>query len=130
MQRDQADLWFSKAVRLAADYVCANCHMDYSHEPGMCQNCHVHSRKFRSIRWDTQNAICMCAKCHAYYTDHPIYWGEFVAKYFGAGHEEILLEKKNQIFKATKEIRREIAAHYRQEFRRMTETGDRNLISY
>lgn len=54
---------------------------------GACQACgktlnlqcaHVISRRFANTRCDEDNAFCLCAGCHMYYTDHPVEFGTFV----------------------------------------------------
>lgn len=43
---------------------------------GYCEKCgttenlqcsHVHSRTYLNLRWDTQNAKCMCYRCHFFF---------------------------------------------------------------
>lgn len=55
---------------------------------GKCEKCgeskyellhtaHIYSRKFGSVRYDQDNAVCLCAKCHRWAHDMPIeftYW--------------------------------------------------------
>jgi len=45
-------------------------------EMGFCQRCgktsnlqcaHIYSRKNLSIRWDFENAVCLCAGCHLFW---------------------------------------------------------------
>lgn len=38
------------------------------------QAAHIHSRKFRSTRWDTDNGHCLCAGCHFWAHQHPTTW--------------------------------------------------------
>jgi hypothetical protein len=41
---------------------------------GNLQCCHVMSRRYRAIRWNEDNAVCMCAAHHYYYTNKPLEW--------------------------------------------------------
>ena len=33
--------------------------------------------RYRAIRWLRENAVCMCAAHHLYYTHHPLEWEDF-----------------------------------------------------
>ena len=72
----RADDLFSKIVRSRG--ACCNC--------GKTENlqcAHVISRRFANTRCDEWNAFCLCARCHHYYTDHPVDWGKFVLEVMG-----------------------------------------------
>jgi hypothetical protein len=56
--------------------------------------------------------------------------GVWVEKYIGVGAMELLREKKNHIVKVTKAEEKEIAAHYRKEYRRMVEEGSFEFVSW
>ena len=54
---------------------------------GKCEACgstenlqcaHIHSRRYRNIRWNISNAICLCRGHHFYYTNHPLEWEQFI----------------------------------------------------
>lgn len=40
---------------------------------------HRVKRKARSVRWDTDNADCLCHECHAYFETRPIEYAAFYA---------------------------------------------------
>jgi len=53
------------------------------HRDGRCMKCgsgerlqcaHIISRRYRGPRWDTGNAVCLCARCHTYYEHRPLEW--------------------------------------------------------
>jgi len=53
---------------------------------GACERCggvdnlqcaHIYSRKFGSVRFDEDNALCLCAKCHRWGHDHPLEFADF-----------------------------------------------------
>lgn len=61
---------------------------------GECQYCgcpeysklhcaHIYTRKWRSVRWDLLNMICLCASCHLSFHDKPVEFQEFVVQYLG-----------------------------------------------
>jgi len=72
-----------KATRLHAEIVRAR---------GSCQNCnstdslqcaHIVSRGYAATRCDLDNAFCLCAKCHMYFTKWPIEFRDFVISAVG-----------------------------------------------
>lgn len=59
---------------------------------GECQDCgrtenlqcaHIISRRFSNTRCDEKNAFCLCAKCHHFFTDHPVAFGIWVEEQIG-----------------------------------------------
>lgn len=60
-------------------------------EPGRCwafgrqhagplQCAHILSRSYRSVRWEEDNAVPLCAGCHRFYTSRPVEWrGDIIA---------------------------------------------------
>jgi len=59
---------------------------------GRCQKCskkdylqcaHIISRRYKQIRWDLDNAVCLCRGCHVYFTHHPIEWELWVKDQMG-----------------------------------------------
>ena len=65
--------------------------------------CHIFSRKYRSLRWSLDNAVCMCHSHHFYSHSNPILFAEFVKNYLGEEKYELLKEARNQITKLTLE---------------------------
>jgi hypothetical protein len=45
------------------------------------QCCHIYSRKFGSIRFDYDNAICLCARCHRWGHDNPTEFSDWVGEF-------------------------------------------------
>lgn len=54
---------------------------------GFCENCgatdnlqcaHGISRRYRNIRWAEDNAFCLCASCHVFYTHRPLEWEDWM----------------------------------------------------
>ena len=44
---------------------------------GGFQCCHIRSRRYHATRWADDNALCMCAAHHLYFTHHPLEWEQF-----------------------------------------------------
>lgn len=65
-----ADQLFGRHVRQRG--VCANCHTDAD-----LQWCHVHSRRYKAIRWTDANSVCLCASCHLVFTLSPAEWEQW-----------------------------------------------------
>ena len=130
IKRDAADSWFSKCIRLRAEWRCESCHKQYDSSSTGLHCAHIYGRANKSTRWDEGNALALCYACHQRYTANPLDFRAFLERYLGEGHLELLNERRNRIFKTTKAIRDEIAKHYREEFRRMEETNKRDLVGY
>lgn len=83
--KKKADVLFSKIVR--ARGACERCgENDYT----KLQTAHIISRRFSNTRCDLANAFALCAKCHHFFTDHPVAFGEFVIAKIGRTEYERL----------------------------------------
>lgn len=60
--------------------------------PGVCVHCgaterlqcaHGFSRRYRSVRWDSRNAFCLCQGCHMFFTHRPLEWDEWLRNRWG-----------------------------------------------
>lgn len=125
IKRCPADTAFSNAVRLSKGHQCEHCHRG----DGRMECAHIFGRRFKSVRWDTMNALCLCHACHRYFTENPVAFTRWLEETVGQGYLDILNEKRNQIFKTTKAIRAEVAKHYREQIKLM-ENGKQFLESY
>ena len=88
-----------KATRLHALIVrdagrCLKCDTDYT-----LQCAHIISRKYSRTRTDLDNAFCLCASCHMYFTDNPVEFGQFTIDQIGESNYDLLLEKRRSIVK-------------------------------
>ena len=71
--KKKADDLFSRIIRSKG--FCENCgNDDYS----KLQCAHIISRRYSNTRVDFANALCLDAKCHLYFTDHPLEFASFV----------------------------------------------------
>jgi len=126
MKREACDQWMSKVVRLKAKNTCEACgNMDRQ-----MHNCHVFSRSRKSTRWSLYNTLCMCSYCHMHYTGNPIEFTQFLNKYLGPAHLEILQEKSNVLMKTTKALRKAIAGHYKHEYKKLEANPDYEPVSW
>lgn len=141
VKRFNYDTAFSRAIREAWDWTCASCGLQSAEgqATGKCttmQCAHVFSRKHLATRCYPINAVCLCASCHATYTDAPTEWGRFVTGLLGEGQYQLLLERHNTTAKYSKADKNAIADHYRQEYNRLRKLrkegaqGCLNLVGY
>jgi len=130
IKRDAADKWFSECVRLQANNTCQ--HTFKTNVTLDC--CHIIGRRNKAVRWSMDNAICMSRSSHRYFTENPLEFAMFCKELLGEGHLDLLREKSNQIYKTTKRIRQEIAKHYREQHRKLSDAildnGDYTIVSW
>ena len=124
IKRDQADIWFSKAVR-ARDGGCLYCG---STETNECA--HIYGRRNKSVRWSLDNAVTLCHYHHRMFTESPYEFIAWLESVYGAGPLEILREKSQAILKTNKQTRAQIAKHYRDQVRQHEQDPSIEFISY
>lgn len=129
--RDQLDTIFSECVRIAANECEAHGEKrrDGSEWVTACSGnleaCHIHTRRISRLRHDPDNIVVMCSSHHAFFTQYPYYWADFVRKLRGEDFVETLLEKKRDLtFKLTKNVKADMRAHYRAERKRLIAERD------
>ena len=126
IKRDAADKWFSDVVRKKAGHVCESCNK----VEGRMECAHIYGRSAKSVRWSLDNAVCLCHYCHMKFTANPLEFTRWLEETLGEGHMEMLREKWQVLMKTNKQLRKEIAKHYRQEFKKMDEDEKYEPISY
>lgn len=57
------------------------------------QCCHIFSRTYKSVRWDLDNVLTLCASCHFFFHKNPLLFTEFVHKLYGKKKYEELKKK-------------------------------------
>jgi len=78
----QADSLFSEYIRKSRG-TCQAAGKDTVKCGGYLQCAHIITRARSIIRYDENNALCLCAGHHAYYTNNPYEWFEiFIPKNF------------------------------------------------
>jgi hypothetical protein len=68
--RAEADRLFSRRVRSRG--ICQALGFDGLACAGPLQCAHVVRRRYLSVRWDDDNAACLCAAHHVYFTHHHL----------------------------------------------------------
>lgn len=88
---NKLDAIFSKVIRKRG--YCERCKKD---DYNKLQCSHIHTRTKMSVRWDQENALCLCSGCHAYWWHkHPIDAAEFAKRYLGEEKYSLLLHRSN-----------------------------------
>ena len=126
IKRDAADKWFSDVVRKKAGHVCEHCNK----VEGRMECAHIYGRAAKSVRWSMDNAVCLCHYCHMKFTANPLEFTAWLEETLGQGHMEMLREKWQVLMKTNKQLRKEIAKHYREEFKKMDVDEKYQPISY
>ena len=66
---------------------------------GVLQCAHITTRSRKALRWDFNNAICICSGHHVWYTKNPDSWVKIIGKEFYekglyvAGHANLAWDK-------------------------------------
>ena len=126
IKRDAADKWFSDVVRKKAGHVCEHCNK----VEGRMECAHIYGRSAKSVRWSMDNAVCLCHYCHMKFTANPLEFTAWLEETLGKGHMKMLREKWQVLMKTNKQLRKEIAKHYREEFKKMDEDETYEPVSY
>lgn len=131
VKRDKYDAVFSDLVRARADYTCEHCSVYIPEgERQACHCAHIHGRKHQSTRYDPMNAVCLCAKCHYWFTDHPTEFTYWLHEYLGEGHMDILREKARGIKKWVKGEKDEMRKFYQSELARIRAARNSGITDY
>ena len=134
-----ADKMFSLCIREAADWCCDRCGTYYPEGKRMGLHCsHHHGRGKWGTRFVVENAAAHCYGCHRHLGSQPAEHDRWTREYIGEGAYEILLEKvrDTSLGREARRSKKEIAAHYRAEHKRILElrkeghTGRLELVSW
>ena len=87
--KNKADIVFSKIVRNVGH--CENCGTSY-----VLQCAHWLSRRYSNTRTDFDNAFCLCASCHRYFTADPTAWTDWCLGQRGRDTYDRLREAANR----------------------------------
>ena len=119
MKRSESDRLFSLCIRTEANWTCQKCGTQYEVGSRGLHCSHNFSRRHRTIRWCKDNALALCCYCHEWFGGNPADSGKWLEEKLGDGTMEILREKKNSKMKVTKLEEKEIAAHYKQQLKKL-----------
>ena len=82
---------------------------------------HVYSRRYRSIRWDPDNSLCLSAGAHLWWHHQPVMAALWWVGEVGVGFDVRLRARMGQ---AVKQDRKATLLCLRQELKRITRTQD------
>jgi len=87
----------NKADKLFSLFVRSLDHCERDGEVRYLQTAHIYSRRYVNLRYDIQNVLCLCARCHRWAHDNPL---DFVA-WFNSTYPEryAYLKKKKKIIR-------------------------------
>lgn len=86
------DMVFSKKIR-ERDRRCLRCG-----QTEMLQCAHLISRTYKALRWNPNNAICLCYRDHIFWAHkNPLEFAEFVREKFPNAYEYVIEEKKKNL---------------------------------
>ena len=98
---DPLDKLFSEFVRKRSNGYCERCGSYKGWERLEC--CHFHSRRYKSVRYDPDNACALDFGCHQYLDSHPLEKIEFFKARLGEEGFEMLQHRARQLGKPDKE---------------------------
>lgn len=88
LNKKEVDDLFREVIRGKYKSICVNCQSPY--KP---QVAHIISRSYYTTRWDIENAVILCLKCHMKFTSHPLEWEQWIIKRIGQEEYEALKRK-------------------------------------
>jgi hypothetical protein len=115
----QADKWFSLCVRERAEWSCESCQKHYQQGDQGLDCAHIYSRRHKSTRHHSDNAVALCVGCHRRYSGNPLDFAKWVETKLGTARLEMLWERREAAIKYNKALDKEISSHYKAEFARM-----------
>lgn len=88
--------WIKRLDKLIGDRVRSRgvCEAVGRPHKGVLQWAHIISRSYHNTRWDEDNALCLCAGCHKFYTDRPLEWEVFVTTTYTSPYRYFKLKEK------------------------------------
>jgi|TARA_Y100000593_G_C4320072_1_gene343264 hypothetical protein len=136
IKRDACDAAFSDAIRMRNNFTCEKCELvdtngQMTGKSRVMETAHVYGRRDRSLRWHTDNAVCLCSSCHRKFTESPLDFASFIEnEVLGEGRTEMLRERRNAQIKYNKKQKEEIKKHYKAECRRLQKLRDAGETGY
>ena len=64
--------WKRKADKLFSLFVRSLDHCEKCSSINNLQAAHIYSRRYVNLRYDIQNVLCLCSKCHFQWHDSPL----------------------------------------------------------
>lgn len=90
IKRSLADKYFSDWIRERDDWTCQRCKTEYEKPSSGLHNSHFHSRRNKSTRFDPENCVALCMRCHMHMGENPAEHCEFFLRRLGKERYESL----------------------------------------
>jgi hypothetical protein len=108
--RNKADKLWSLMIR-QRDGHCRRCGTTEN-----LQAAHVISRRYKAIRWDPRNGICLCRGCHHWNHHHPVEFDWWVQDLIGKDtYESLRSEALNYVRELKRTDLQEVVAGLQKE---------------
>ena len=130
IKRDQADHYFSLCVRAKADFQCEYCQKQFLGPDQGLHCAHIVGRRNASTRWSLDNAVSLCYYHHRYFTENPLEFSYWLFTHLGDGHMERLMEKRNEVYRVRPNDKKEIAKHYREQWKAYSSGDSVDFVSW
>lgn len=83
IKRSLADKYFSDWIRERDEWTCQRCKTEYEKPNQGLHNSHFHSRRNKSTRFEPDNCIALCMRCHQHLGENPFEHCSFFLKRLG-----------------------------------------------
>ena len=91
---DKLDKWWSDRVKEDAKQTCERCGCTGKR----LNSHHIYSRRYKAIRWETKNGVCLCVGCHFWIHQNIIEGADWIKeKYSDDILSELQIRKSNKI---------------------------------
>ena len=121
-----ADTWFSKCVRESANWICQRCKSQHEEGTSGLHCAHFMSRGKWSTRFDPSNVAALCYGCHSFLDRNPHEKLKWFEAYLGKRVADAMIEKSEDTRHGLKKLKKEIASHYRAEYKKLLENKGQN----
>jgi hypothetical protein len=93
------DRQFSRLIRTRANWICTRCQRRFALDRSKLQCSHFHSRRLKSVRFDSENADALCWRCHHHLEEHLREHEEWKRQRLGEERFEALRLRAQQVVK-------------------------------
>ena len=83
----------TKADKLFSERIRSEGRCEWCDATTTLQCCHIFTRRYLVTRWDHNNALCLCSKCHFKGHEQPLEFAEFVKRLYGGKKYNALRRK-------------------------------------
>ncbi len=130
IKRNATDAYFSNIVRAKANWCCERCFRDFHNNKQGLHCSHFATRGNKRVRWDFNNALSLCARCHDYFGKNPYEHTEFMKKKLGDKKFTQLLLSKTRKVSDQKIDEKLVRLGLRLEWEKMQSKSNENIFGY